>query len=104
VDDTRESPALKIIELLSEVRQKLKIKLAIYDPHVKYFEYELSNFETAFTDADLIAILTEHNEFKYIDPEEVAKLVRNPVIFDSKNLINAEKWKKAGFKVYFLGA
>jgi UDP-N-acetyl-D-mannosaminuronic acid dehydrogenase len=53
----------------------------------------------AFKDTELIAILTDHKEFKYIDPEEVMKLVRKPVILDTKNCINKKKWINFGFDV-----
>ena len=99
VDDTRESPAIKVIELLKSNQKIPDIRIAIYDPHVKYSEYELSSFEEAFRKTDLIAILTDHKEFKYIDPEEVRKLVRRPVLFDTKNCISAKKWKNSGFNV-----
>jgi len=99
VDDTRESPAIKVIELLKSNQKIPDIQIAIYDPHVKYSEYELSSFEEAFRKTDLIAILTDHKEFKYIDPEEVMKLVRRPILFDTKNCINNKKWLSSGFKV-----
>jgi len=99
VDDTRESPAFKIIHSLESNKKNLDIQICIYDPHVKYSDYELSSFEGAFKNTDLIILLTDHKEFKYIDPEEVIKLVRKPVILDTKNCINQEKWVNSGFKV-----
>lgn len=104
VDDTRESPAIKIIELLNSNQKIPKLTLSVYDPHVKHFDYELSSFETTFKGADLIAVLIDHKEFKYIDPEEVAKLVRNHLFFDTRNCTNTEKWNKAGFDVYMLSS
>ena len=99
VDDTRESPSIKVIEILKSSEKPQDIQIAIYDPHVKYSDHELSSFEAAFKDTDLIALLTDHREFKYLDPEEVIKLVRKPVILDTKNCINQDKWIKSGFKV-----
>jgi len=99
VDDTRESPALKVIELLRTNQKIPDIQVAIYDPHVKYSEYEHSSFEEAFGNTDLIAVLTDHKEFKYIDPEEVIKLVRKPVLLDTKNCVNQKKWLSSGFEV-----
>jgi len=98
VDDTRESPAVEIIDHL---RKKIDVK--IYDPHVKHFKYEIANFEEAFKNADLILILTDHNEFRYLDPDAIGKLMRSRNIFDTRNCIDLDKWKKAGFKTHLLG-
>jgi len=99
VDDIRESPAIKVIEHLKSNREIPDIQIAIYDPHVKYSNYELSSFEEAFKNTDLIAVLTDHKEFKYLDPEEVIKLVRRPSILDTKNCLNPMKWINSGFNV-----
>jgi len=98
VDDTRESPAVKVLESLKDS----SFNIAVYDPHVKYFEHELADFESAFIDSDLIVVLTDHKEFKYLDPEEIKKLVRTPIVFDTKNCLNREKWMIFGFKLHRL--
>jgi len=100
VDDTRESPAVRVYEDL----KASPVELSVYDPHVKFFEYDLSDFETAFEDSDLIAVLTDHKEFKYLDPEEIIKLVRTPNVLDTKNCLNKEKWEKNKFKIHLLGS
>lgn len=99
VDDTRESPTIKVIEHLKSNGGNKDFQIAIYDPHVKYSNYDLSSFEEAFKNTVLITILTDHKEFKYVDPDEVIKLVREPVILDTKNCINKIKWENSGFKV-----
>ncbi len=98
IDDTRESPAVEIIDSLND-----HFSLSIYDPHVKHFKYELSGFEETFSDADLILVLTAHNEFRYIDPDGVGKLMRNKAIFDTRNCMSRDKWENAGFKTFLLG-
>lgn len=113
VDDTRESPAIEIIEQLhkgffgdepaSHDCVPGKCTVTIYDPHVKHFQFELSGFEEVFRNADLVVLLTDHNEFRYIDPDGVGNLVRHKKIFDTRNCISREKWQRAGFDVYFLG-
>jgi UDP-N-acetyl-D-mannosaminuronic acid dehydrogenase len=99
VDDVRESPARKIIDLL-----RGELTVSIYDPYVKYFEYELSGFEETLTDADLILVLVDHDEFRYIDPMGAGKLMRTKKIFDTRNCINMDKWRKAGFMTFLLGS
>lgn len=107
VDDTRESPAIEIIEQLSgEMRIGKgagKAQITIYDPHVKHFDHELSPFEDTFRNADLILVLTDHNEFRYLDPDGVGALVRRKWIFDTRNCMNRSKWQQAGFSTYLIG-
>ena len=107
VDDTRESPAVEIIEQLLHGNALGKgvgrPKITIYDPHVKHFDHELSAFEDAFRGADLIILLTDHNEYRYLDPSSIGELVRTRRIFDTRNCLNREKWEKAGFATYLIG-
>jgi len=99
IDDTRESPALKIIGGL----EKTGIKYSIYDPHVREFEYELSSLKDAFKGADCAVILTNHDEFRFLHPSELGKLMRNKVLFDTRFCVDHNLWKENGFKVYCLG-
>ncbi|OGH95155.1 MAG: UDP-N-acetyl-D-mannosamine dehydrogenase [Candidatus Melainabacteria bacterium GWA2_34_9] len=100
VDDVRESPATKIIEMINN---NPNLKLSIYDPHVKYFDYELSGFEEAFKESDCILLTVNHSEFKYIDPAQIAKIVKNKLIIDTRNSLDRQKWEKSDFKYILLG-
>ena len=99
VDDTRETPALKFIKLAENEGYRVRC----YDPHVKEFEYELMDLDDALEDSDCIVIIADHDIFKELDPEKIAKLMRSKNIVDTRNLIDHEKWRKAGFKVKVLG-
>lgn len=79
--DARESPAFEIISLL-----KLKgYEVKIHDPHIKNSEYlELKN---AVKDSELIVILSDHDEFKDLDYSLIKSQMKNPIIFDTKNII-----------------
>jgi len=97
VDDTRETPALKIIKLA----ENEGLNVRCYDPHVDEFEYELYPLNEGVNGSDCIVIVTDHNYFQQIDPTEVN--MRNKNILDTRNIIDAEKWKDAGFNVKVLG-
>lgn len=99
VDDIRESPATKIIR---ELKQE-SIDVGIYDPYVKSYEFEMSNLEEAFISSDLILLLADHKEFKYLSANELGPLMRNKQLFDTRNYLNHNKWKDAGFSVKVLG-
>jgi len=99
VDDLRESPVLKIIDSFIEQG----VELGIYDPHVNECQYKLNTLDEAIKGADCIIIGTDHKEFKNIDPIKMYKLMRNKILFDTKNLLEQDKWKNAGFSVYKIG-
>lgn len=97
VDDIRESPAIAFIEMC--LKEGFKVKL--FDPHVKDFKYELVSIDEATKGSDCIVILTDHDEFKKINPNSLN--MRNLNVFDTRNVIDPDKWKKAGFNVKLLG-
>lgn len=99
VDDTRESPAKEIIHLLRE-RNYIT---AAYDPRVNSFEVELSGLEEAFQNSDCAVIMADHDEFKYLDPNELGKLMRTKQIIDTRRILDLGKWQEAGFRVHLLG-
>ena len=99
VDDTRETPALKFIKLAENEGYKVKV----HDSHVKDFEYEVLELEEAVRDSDCIILITDHLEFKNIDPKEILALMRNKNVVDTRNILDVERWKEAGFKVKVLG-
>ena len=100
IDDVRESPALEILKQLEE----RKIRFSVYDPHVKDFLYELSSLSEAFRDSDLALIIAGHEEFKFLHPQELGKLMRRRVVVDTRNCLDHGLWRAGGFAVYVLGA
>ena len=85
VDDVRESPSFEIVEILKN--QGLEVR--VYDPHVDNPEYV--DLDTAVTDADLIVVLTDHNEYKDMNHEHIASLMKTPVLFDTRNIVKQQE-------------
>ena len=96
-DDTRFSPAISVIELLLAEGAQIKA----FDPIVKSVEnlsIEVSDdVKKNVTGADAIVLLTEWQEFKKIDPKKISDLLNQKIIIDSRNLLQKNKWEKAGF-------
>ena len=96
-DDTRFSPAISVIELLLAEGAQIKA----FDPIVKNVEnlsIEVSDdVKKNVTGADAIVLLTEWQEFKEIDPKKISELLNQKIIIDSRNLLQKNKWEKAGF-------
>ena len=99
VEDTRETPALKFIKLAESEGYKVKV----HDPHVKEFEYEILSLEEAVKGSDCIVLITDHHEFKEIEPAKIFELMRNLNVVDTRNTLNHETWKRMGFSVKILG-
>jgi len=99
VDDTRESPAIEVIEGLKEN----DYEVAINDPNVNQFQYELVGLERAFNDSHCCVLLADHDDFKYLSPKELGDLMKEKKLLDTRNFLVEEKWEKAGFYVDKLG-
>lgn len=99
IDDARSTPAIPILRGL----EKAKISFSIYDPYVRQFEYELSSLQETFSSSDLILLLADHDEFKFLYPQELGKLMRNRIVYDTRNALDHQLWSQCGFAVYVLG-
>ena len=59
--------------------------------------------EDALEGADALAIVTEWREFRSPDFELIAKTLREPVIFDGRNIYDPAMLKKRGITYYAIG-
>ncbi|WJE15290.1 nucleotide sugar dehydrogenase [Halobacillus sp. ACCC02827] len=101
IDDQRESPSLKVI---MELVQR-GISFTSYDPHIKenVVSNQTQDMDEALKDADIVVILTDHDEFKKLDPETIKDKMGSRVVYDTKNALNLDTWKAAGFVAKRLG-
>lgn len=95
VDDVRESPAIEVVERLKEKGYNVVIN----DPHVKNSEYIKMN--EAVSNADIIVILSDHNEYKELNYKEIAQEMRTPQLFDTKGIIKEQE--NSGLKIINFG-
>lgn len=106
-DDIRESPALSIIDKLLEA----EACLSAYDPeamdHIrKIYGTKISLEKNAFDcldKADALVIATEWNEFRSPDLRRMKQLMKQPVIFDGRNLLNRKALKAMDFVHHGIG-
>ncbi|MEY3411840.1 MAG: hypothetical protein RIQ70_526 [Bacteroidota bacterium] len=106
-DDTREAPALYIIEALLAAGARVKA----YDPegmeHVKRQIGDTitfgSNQYEILEGADALIIATEWNEFRTPDFDLLASGLKSKVIFDGRNVYSLDKMKELGFTYYSIG-
>ena len=101
-DDLRDSPALAIVDQLRESGAVVKA----FDPTVKAelpgMEICLDAYETC-EGADVVAVLTEWDDFRWIDPDRVAELMSSRQVVDARNLLERAAWQRAGFTYQGVG-
>ncbi|MDD3269038.1 MAG: nucleotide sugar dehydrogenase [Syntrophomonadaceae bacterium] len=98
VADLRESPAAIIVNLLKQAG----FRVMVHDP--LFGGDEITNHvETVVKDADLILILTDHEIFRTYDYLRLAEQMRSPVIFDTRSIINSQRFNNTKIVLYNLG-
>lgn len=105
-DDVREAPSLVIVPLL----QEQGAKVAAFDPaamdegkkHLDDVEWCKDPYEVA-TDADALVILTEWNEFRALDLDRIADIMKTKRLIDMRNIYKVADMKAAGFHYISIG-
>ena len=106
-DDIREAPSLVIINELIH----LGANIVSYDPEAMpnvnkligdKIKYANSSLE-ALKNVDALLIATEWAAFRNPDFEEMSSLMKNPIIFDGRNLYSIESMQKRNFYYHSVG-
>ncbi|MED5373490.1 MAG: UDP-glucose/GDP-mannose dehydrogenase family protein [Myxococcota bacterium] len=106
-DDMREAPSLVLIEALLAAGAQV----VAYDPEAmeearhslgERIEYAESRMG-ALKGADALLLVTEWNEFRNPDWEEVAEIMPGRHVFDGRNIYDPERVAQAGFTYYGIG-
>ena len=107
-DDMREAPAIVVINHLLEAGATV----TAFDPEaveeckewhlgdqIKYSENPMS----ALDDADALILVTEWNEFRRPDFDEVKQRLKTPTVFDGRNIYTRKTLEGLGFTYYGIG-
>lgn len=105
-DDVRDSPALDVCRILEEGGRLVRA----YDPEARSTAQRsmpsleiVGSVADAVRGADVLALGTEWQEFRDLDPVVVATQTDARVVVDGRNALDAARWSAAGFKVVGLG-
>jgi UDPglucose 6-dehydrogenase len=101
-DDIRDSPALEIARRLSE----LGAIVVAYDPTVSDHLDGLEVVDdpyAACTDASVLLVATEWDEFRWLDFEKVGSLMERRAVVDARNLLDPAAVRRAGFSYEGIG-
>ena len=106
-DDMREAPSLVIIEELLAAGAAVQV----HDPEAldnarrllgNRVSYHKINYE-ALHGADALIICTEWNEFRHPNFQRIKAELKQPVIFDGRNLYDLDLMKALDFRYYSIG-
>lgn len=105
-DDVRESPAVKVTRMLL----KRGAQVTAFDPRamdnarreISGAGFAESAYEVA-RGADILVLLTEWDEFKWLDYERVRELMARPLIVDARNCLDPGVLRKLGFTYEGIG-
>ena len=105
-DDIRDSPALDVAATI----HGLGAAVTVYDPaamgHARRAHPELGyagSAAEAVAGADVTLLLTEWQEFREADPEELGRAVAQRHILDGRNALDPERWRAASWTYRALG-
>jgi len=106
-DDMREAPSLVIINKLLDagVRVKAYDPVAIHETRRILGDkiYYAPDQYDSLIDADCLMLVTEWPEFKFPNFNIIRKLLKGLVVFDGRNIYDAEDMKRKGFVYYCIG-
>ncbi len=110
-DDVREAPSLYITRELA----RLGVNMKVYDPeametfkqaadplaleHITFME----DRDSAIQNVDALVICTEWNEFRRPNIEKFAEVMKEPLIFDGRNLFDLERAAELNLKYISVG-
>jgi UDPglucose 6-dehydrogenase len=105
-DDLREAKSLEIISALKDRGASIRV----YDPvamdAAKTFLNDVTYCRNAYEAAegcDAVIVVTDWNEFKLLNMEKLRDAMRQPVLFDGRNMYQPDKVRKCGLEYFSIG-
>src|SRR6266542_12307 len=106
-DDMREAKSLEVIQLLHAAGARVRV----YDPAAMDNARRLLPPFVTFSDspyaaadgAHAVVLVTEWNEFRYLNLERLRGQLKRPAIFDGRNLWEPERMRRLGFEYHSVG-
>jgi UDPglucose 6-dehydrogenase len=107
-DDLRQAPALSLIEELVAEGATIVAHDPVANEHAKKMINQravtyVSNPYTAAEGVDALFLVTEWNEFRQPDFERIKASMKEPTLFDGRNVWNPKRVRDLGFTYYGIG-
>jgi len=105
-DDMRDAPSItlanKLIAAGASVRAYDPVAMEVARSILPQVEMMPDPYTLA-TDCDAMMIVTEWNEFKQLDLERIKALMRQPILFDGRNIYDPAYMRQLGFRYRGVG-
>ena len=105
-NDTRESPALRIIQVLQQEGAGIRAFDPVAMPEAQRVlqdvEYGVDEYDTA-VGCDSLVLATEWNQFRNLDLPRLKQVMRSPVLIDLRNVYEPEDLQRQGFRYTAVG-
>jgi UDPglucose 6-dehydrogenase len=99
-DDMRDSPSVDVAKSLQEQGAKVRafdpVAMKVAAPLMPGVEMTPDPYSMA-EGCDALLVITDWNEFKHLDLERIRDLMKQPVLFDARNIYEPEKLRSLGF-------
>ncbi|MCI0363465.1 MAG: UDP-glucose 6-dehydrogenase, partial [Phycisphaerales bacterium] len=107
-DDLRDAPSLQIAEKLLQMGARVNVfdpiaMNACREQHASLKMNYCDDALTAVTGADAIVLVTEWEEFRDLDLNEVARRAARPILIDGRNFLSPEAALEAGLDYCGIG-
>ena len=109
-DDLRDSPAISVISRLRDSGAAIQgydptvTQAKGLPPHLSHLDIEICDDPyAACAGASVLAVLTEWDEFRWLDFDKVAAAMAAPVILDARNLLDPASLRRRGFAYQGMG-
>jgi UDPglucose 6-dehydrogenase len=106
-DDIREAPAMTTIRGLLDAGAKVRAhdERALNNLHAELGDRVTccTDAYDALTGADALVVCTEWNEFRSPDFDHIRTALRQPLIFDGRNIYSPNQMRRRGFQYYSIG-
>lgn len=105
-DDVRDSPALDIARRLADAGALVRATDPEAIETARRVQPDLDYVDTAWqaaADAEVVVLLTEWREFRELDPAAFGSVVASRVIIDGRNVLDADRWRAAGWTYRGMG-
>ncbi|MEY4229487.1 MAG: hypothetical protein RLZZ362_336 [Actinomycetota bacterium] len=99
-DDLRDSPSISIIDRMLAAGATVRGFDPTVDapkPGVPQGVVVCTDPYDATTGADVLAVLTEWDDFRWLEPDKVASVMTGRAVIDGRNLLDRADWQRAGF-------
>jgi UDPglucose 6-dehydrogenase len=105
-DDIREAPALTMIEQLAGSGVEVRGYDPVAMPNIARAQLPIALVEDPYAaaeGADALVLVTEWHQLRHPDYARLRAVMRDPVLFDGRNVWNPDEARAAGFRYFGIG-